>query len=441
MKDAIPPLPPGEAIPSSKPTFMEILYSLSILIIAATLFAYINARFMKLPSTIGIMVITIIFSVSLVIIGRINPKPLNEVYAVIREINFTQLLMGGMLYFLLFAGAVQIDIKDLKEQKRSIIVFSSLSVIISTFVVGFALYFLLKLILPLLGADLEAPLIYCLLFGALISPTDAVAVLSILKEAKVSKALETKVTGEALFNDGIAVILFTVLYSIAQGTEQIVDITLASVSWLLVKEIIGAFVVGIMLGYIGVYTIRTASDNKLSILITLSIVIGGYMISQFMEISGPLTMVTAGIIIGNLGKKYTNEKHTEFSFIKTFWELIDEIFNAILFLLIGFEILLIPNLRNYWIVGILSIFVVLLARYISIKIPTVIIPFREKFSKGTFFILVWGGLRGGVSIALALSLTDSPYRDTMIAVTYFVVVFSIVVQGLSIGRIAGRIKC
>lgn len=420
---------------------MELFYSLSILIIIATVFAYINARFMKLPSTIGIMVITIISSVTLVIVGSINPKPLNEIYSVIREIDFSKLLMGGMLYFLLFAGAVQIDIKDLKEQKRSIIVFSSLSVIISTFVVGFILYYLLGWFLSAIDSTMEAPLIYCLLFGALISPTDAVAVLSILKQAKVSKALETKITGEALFNDGIAVILFTVLYNIAQGTEQLVDITFISIVWLLIKEVIGAFIAGMILGYIGVYMIRTASDNKLTILITLSIVIAGYMISQFMGISGPLTMVTAGIIIGNLGRKYTNEKHTEFSFIKTFWELIDEIFNAILFLLMGFEILIIPDLRNFWIVGIMSIIVVLFGRYVSIKIPTLVIPFREKFSKGSLLILVWGGLRGGVSIALALSLTDSPYRDAVIAATYFVVVFSIIIQGLSIGRIAGKIKC
>ncbi len=287
---------------------------------------------------------------------------------------------------------------------------------------------------------MEAPLIYCLLFGALISPTDPVAVLSILKEVKVSKSIEAKVSGESLFNDGMAVILFTVLLSIALGTESVEDITFASISWLLVKEIAGAFIVGMALGYLGVYTIKTAADGKLSILITLSVVIGGYMISQAMQISGPLTMVTSGIIIGNMGRKLSTEKHTEFNFIKTFWELIDEIFNAILFLLIGFEVLLIPDLRNYWIVGSLSILVVLFARYISIKIPTFIIPFREKFSSGTIIILVWGGLRGGVSIALALSLATNFYRDVIIAATYMVVVFSIIVQGLTIGKLAGNLK-
>ncbi|NDV81508.1 sodium:proton antiporter [Bacteroides sp. 51] len=419
---------------------MELFYSLSILIIIATVFAYINERFMKLPSTIGIMVVTIIFSLGLVIIGSINSEPLNDVYQLIRNINFTQLLMGGMLYFLLFAGAIQININDLKEQKLPIIVFSTLSVIISTFVVGFALYYILNILLPLIGSTMQAPLIYCLLFGALISPTDAVAVLSILKKSNVSKSLETKITGEALFNDGVAVILFSLLYSISQGTEQLVDVTPATVSWLLIKEVVGAFIVGLGLGYIALYAIRTVADNKLSILITLSVVISGYMISQAMEISGPLTMVSAGILIGNRGRKYSEEEHKDFGFVKTFWELIDEIFNAILFLLIGFELLIMPDLRNYWIVGILAILIVLFARYISIKLPTAIIPFHEKFTKSSIFILVWGGLRGGVSIALALSIGDNIYRDALIAGTYYVVVFSIIVQGLSIGRLSGKLK-
>lgn len=420
---------------------MGLFYSFSILIIIATIFAYINARFLKLPSTIGIMVITMIFSVCLVIGGRIDSEPLQRVSGLIQDIDFSQLLMGGMLYFLLFAGAVQINIHDLEEQKLPIIVFSTLSVIISTFVVGFALYYVLGVILPLIGIKTQISLIYCLLFGAIISPTDPVAVLSILKEAKVGKSLETKVTGEALFNDGVAIIAFSVIYNIAQGTEQIVDISVFSISWLLVKEIFGALLVGITLGYIGFYGMKTTDDYKLTVLITLSVVIIGYIISQAMSISGPLTMVSAGILIGNANRKYSEKKHIENTFLKTFWELTDEILNAVLFLLIGFELILIPDLNKYWAMGITAIIVVLFARYISIKIPTLIIPFREKFSKGTFAILVWGGLRGGVSIALALSINDIAHRHMIVAITYFVVVFSIVVQGLSIGKIARSIKC
>lgn len=421
---------------------MGLLYSISILIIIATIFAYINIRFLKLPTTIGIMLIAIIFSLALVIIGSFNTEPLETVHHLLDDIDFSQLLMGGMLYFLLFAGAIQININDLKEEKRSIIVFSTLSVIISTFVVGFGLYYIFKFLFPLIGVTTPPSLIYCLLFGALISPTDPIAVLSILKEAKVSKALETKVTGEALFNDGMAVIAFTAIYNIAQGIEQVSDITFGSISWLLVKEIVGGLLVGVILGYIAFHAMVKTGDNKLSVLITLSVVISGYLISQAMGISGPLTMVAAGLVVGNANRKYTEIKHIENNFLRIFWELVDEIMNAILFLLIGFELLLVPALQNYWIIGSISIVMVLLGRYISIKVPTVLIPSREKYSKGTILILVWGGLRGGVSIALALSIAaEQVYRDALIAATYFVVVFSIVVQGLSIGKIAKKIKC
>lgn len=421
---------------------MSLFYTLSILIIIATAFAYINARFLKLPSTIGIMAIAIVFSLALVVIGRIEPKPLAEIHQLLDSLDFTQLLMGGMLYFLLFAGAIQLNINDLKEEKLPIMVFSTLSVIISTFVVGYGLYFILHYLLPLVGIVTPISLIYCLLFGALISPTDPIAVLSILKQAKVSKALETKVTGESLFNDGMAVIAFTLIYNIAQGTEQVSDITFGFITWMLVKEIAGGILVGMALGYLAFQGMVRTGDPKLSVLLTLSVVIGGYIISQAMEISGPLTMVSAGLVIGNANRKYSEIKHIENNFLRTFWELTDEILNAVLFLLIGFEVILIPSLHNYWISGIVGIFIVLFARYISIKLPTLIIPFKEKFSKGTMLILVWGGLRGGVSIALALSIAaDMNQRNIIVSITYFVVVFSIIVQGLSIGKMAKKIKC
>lgn len=279
-----------------------------------------------------------------------------------------------------------------------------------------------------------------MLFGALISPTDAIAVLGILKEAKVSKPIETKITGEALFNDGVAVVLFTLLYSIANGKMEVENITAVSISWLLVKEIFGAVIVGLLLGYVGWYAMKTGKDMQLNVLITLSVVISGLIISQMIDVSGPLTMVFAGIVIGNVSRDYSKKKNLDNSFVKTFWELTDEILNALLFLLIGFEILLIPNLRHYWVVGICAILIVLFARYIAIKIPTLVIPFREKFSHGTFLILVWGGLRGGVSIALTLSITDTHYRNFIVAITYFVVVFSIVFQGLTIGKLAKKIE-
>jgi len=386
------------------------------------------------------MVIAMLVSLGVVIIGRLtSTHPLHNFANLISHIDFTQMLMGGMLNFLLFAGAININLKDLQEQKFPVIVFSSLSVVISTFVIGFTLYFLLDFFLPFFHIHHKIPLIYCLLFGALISPTDAVAVLGILKEAKVSKPLETKVAGESLFNDGVAVVVFAIILSIVQGKETVEDLTFFSVSWLLIKETAGGIIVGILLGELGSYAMRTSKNYKLSVLITLSIVMGGYLAAQGMGISGPLTMVSAGLIIGDSRRKILSHNPGEQGYLGVFWELIDDILNAILFMFIGFELLLIPDIGRYWVLGVVSIIVVLFARYISIRIPTMLIPFREKFSKGTITLLVWGGLRGGVSIALALSVAQGPYKEAIIAATYFVVIFSIVVQGLSISKLAGKL--
>ncbi len=327
---------------------------------------------------------------------------------------------------------------DLKEEKIPIIVFSSISVIISTFVVGFLFYYTLNFLLPAVGVDSPVSLTYCFLFGAIISPTDPIAVLVILKKTRISKSLETKIAGESLFNDGMAIISFTVIYSIAQGQEQLSDISFISVSWLLIKEAFGALIIGTILGYTGFYAIKKVNDYKFSVLATLSVVMGAYMISQLLGISGPLTMVSAGIIIGNETRKYSKEKLTDIHFVKTFWELIDEVLNTILFLLIGFELLLIPHLSHYWKSGLGAIVIVLIARYLSIKIPA--LALKGEYSRKTISILVWGGVRGGVSIALALSIGDVLHRSFLVAVTYFVVVFSIVVQGLSLKKLVAGIK-
>lgn len=418
---------------------MGLYYSFSIIIVIATLFALINNRFLKLPSTIGIMVIAMIVSVALVFIGnRFTHEPLNDLAELFSSFDFTDILMNGMLSFLLFAGAIHINMSDLKEQKIPVMVFSTLSVILSTIIVGFSLYYLLNLLLPMVNIHLEIPFIYCLLFGALISPTDPIAVLSILKEAKVSKSLETKVAGESLFNDGVAVVVFAVILKIIQGES--IDLSFTHISWLFIKEAVGGLLVGIILGLIASRMMRKANDYKLSVMITLSVVMGGSMIAHIMHISGPLTMVAAGLIIGEARRKRMVAEELDNNNLGTFWELLDEVLNAVLFLFIGFETLLISNLNKYWLIGSICIIVVLFARYVSIKLPTLIIPFKEKFSSGTIKILVWGGLRGGVSIALALSIDENPYKQVIIAATYFVVVFSIVVQGLSIGKLAGKIK-
>lgn len=411
---------------------MELYYSFSALIVLASIFSYLNYRFLKLPSTIGIMVIAIVVSIFLVSFGEtVLPRTFGHLHNLMTGIDFTEVLMGAMLNFLLFAGGIHINIDDLKEQFVPVVIFSTAGVVISTFVVGFGMYYLL----PLVGISL--PFIYCLLFGALISPTDPVAVLSILKQANVSKSLETKVAGESLFNDGMAVVVFTVVLQLAIGKE--VTLNMESIGLLLLKEAGGGLLLGIVLGWITSRLMREVDDYIISVLVTLSVVMGGYLIARQMHISGPLTMVAAGLFMGNFNVKFKMKSVTQDYLIK-FWELIDEILNAVLFLFIGFELLMIKDLSHYMIPGLLAIAVVLLARFISIWGPTKFMSFRTRFSPQTVKVLVWGGIRGGVSIALALSIPKNENSTIVLSITYCVVVFSIIVQGLTIAKVANPKK-
>ncbi|MDQ0783966.1 sodium:proton antiporter [Chryseobacterium sp. W4I1] len=407
---------------------MELYYSFSALIVLASIFAYLNYRFLKLPSTIGIMVIAIVVSIFLVMFGEtILPRTFGHLNNLMNSIDFTEVLMGAMLNFLLFAGGIHININDLKEQFRPVLIFSTAGVVISTFVVGFGMFYLL----PFLGIQL--PFIYCLVFGALISPTDPVAVLSILKQANVSKSLETKVAGESLFNDGMAVVVFTVVLQLAIGKE--VDLGVESIGLLLLKEAGGGILLGVVLGWITSRLMREVDDYIISVLVTLSVVMGGYLIARQMHISGPLTMVAAGLFMGNFNVRFKMKSITQDYLIK-FWELIDEILNAVLFLFIGFELLMIKDLKFFMVPGLLAIAVVLIARLISIWVPTRFMSLRTRFSPQTIKVLVWGGIRGGVSIALAMSIPKSEYSEIILSITYCVVVFSIIVQGLTIAKVA-----
>lgn len=411
---------------------MELYYSFSALIVLASIFSYINYRFLKLPSTIGIMVIAIVVSIILVLFGEsFLPRTFGHLNNLMNSIDFTEVLMGAMLNFLLFAGGIHININDLKEQFRPVVIFSTAGVVISTFVVGFGMYYLL----PFVG--LKLPFIYCLVFGALISPTDPVAVLSILKQAKVSKSLETKVAGESLFNDGMAVVVFTVVLQLAVGKE--VDLGVESIGLLLMKEAGGGLLLGVLLGWITSRLMREVDDYIISVLVTLSVVMGGYLIARQMHISGPLTMVAAGLFMGNFNVKFKMKSITQDYLIK-FWELIDEILNAVLFLFIGFELLMIKDLKHFIVPGLIAIAVVLLARVASIWIPTRFMSFRTRFSPQTVKVLVWGGIRGGVSIALAMSIPKGEYSEIILSITYCVVVFSIIVQGLTIAKVANPNK-
>ena len=378
------------------------------------------------------MVIAIIVSIFLVLFGEaVLPRTFGHLNQLMNSIDFTEVLMGAMLNFLLFAGGIHINIDDLKEQFRPVLIFSTAGVVISTFIVGFGMFYLL----PLVGVQL--PFIYCLVFGALISPTDPVAVLSILKQANVSKSLETKVAGESLFNDGMAVVVFTVVLQLAVGKE--VDLGVESIGLLLMKEAGGGLLLGVLLGWVTSRLMREVDDYIISVLVTLSVVMGGYLIARQMHISGPLTMVAAGLFMGNFNVRFKMKSITQDYLIK-FWELIDEILNAVLFLFIGFELLMIKDLNHFIIPGLIAILVVLAARFISIWGPSKFMSFRTRFSPQTIKVLFWGGIRGGVSIALAMSIPKSEYSNIILSITYCVVVFSIIVQGLTIAKVANPNK-
>jgi monovalent cation:H+ antiporter, CPA1 family len=405
---------------------MDLYYTFSILIVLTAFFSYLNLRFIKLPSTIGIMIFAMIASMSLVGLGKTYPELQLQFSNVIASVDFSEVLMGAMLNFLLFAGAIHISLHDLRKQRVPVIIFSTVGVIISTIVVGALLYG------AFMALNMPIRFIQCLVFGALISPTDPIAVIAILKKAGIRKSLEVKVAGESLFNDGVAVVLFAVLLELARGSE--IDITFIHVSGLFIQEAGGGLVVGFLLGYIGSQGIKRINDYNVTVMITLAIVMGGYLITRYLHVSGPLTMVAAGLVIGNYGKAIAMSVSDK-DYLDKFWELIDEILNGMLFLIIGFELLLIPDLRQYWAIGSISILVVLLARFFSIWLPIRFIPALGKLDRKTITILVWGGLRGGVSVALALTIDDSLNQDLFLAITYYVVVFSIVVQGLTIGKL------
>jgi len=416
---------------------MELYYTFSVLIVLASIFAYLNLRFLKLPGTIGIMIIAMLVSVGIRLLGdSYFPDTTKDFFELIKEFDFNEILMGAMLNFLLFAGALHVNISDLKEQKIPIIIYSTVSVVLSALIISILLYY----IAPMVGISI--PYMYCLVFGTLISPTDPIVVLGVLKQAKVPKRIETKIVGESLFNDGVAVVMFAVVIKMA--TDPTFDMTFGSIAWLFAKEGIGGLLFGAVLGFSASRVMKKIDDYKVSVLITLSIVMGGFLIAQSLHVSSPLAMVVAGLIIGNYGKKVAMSEETK-DYLEKFWELIDEILNAILFLFIGFELLLLPDLNKQLLTGFITIFIVLFARIFSIVLPWKFFDIfkffgiKSAYNKGSLMVLVWGGIRGGVSIALVLSMPEGEYKNLLLEVTYIVVLFSIVVQGLTVGKLAKKV--
>ncbi|MDG2432806.1 sodium:proton antiporter, partial [Flavobacterium sp.] len=393
-------------------------------------FAYINFRVLKLPNAIGLMLVSLVFSFFIIIMGHYFPIFKEDIAMKMDSINFSELLLESMLSFMLFAGAIHIKFKDLNKEKLSILLFSTISVLISTFIIGFASYYLLNYM------GIPVQLIHAMLFGALISPTDPIAVLSILKSAGVSKSLETKIAGESLFNDGVAVVVFITILKLAKpGTE----INISSILLLFGQEAIGGLVLGIVIGYIGYKLIASIDNYQVEVLITLAVVMGGYTLAHYTHVSGPLAMVAAGLITGNHGKTL-GMSDTTAEYVDKFWELIDEILNALLFVLIGLELLIIQTNQKIVFAAILILLITLVTRYISVYIPSIAVRLKERINQKTILILTWGGLRGGISIALALSINPEYNKDIWVTITYVIVCFSILVQGLTIGKFAKKMQ-
>jgi CPA1 family monovalent cation:H+ antiporter len=409
---------------------MNLFHLFSILTVLSAGFAYINFRVLKLPNAIGLMLVSLIFSFFILIMGYYFPAFKDNIALKMDSINFSELLLESMLSFMLFAGAIHIKFKDLNNEKLSILLFSTISVLISTFIIGFASYYLLNYM------GIPVQLIHAMLFGALISPTDPIAVLSILKSAGVSKSLETKIAGESLFNDGVAVVVFITILKLAKpGT----DLNISSILLLFGQEAIGGLVLGIVVGYIGFKLIASIDNYQVEVLITLAIVMGGYTLAHYTHVSGPLAMVAAGLITGNHGKSLGMSDITA-EYVDKFWELIDEILNALLFVLIGLELLIIQTNQKIVFAAIIILFITLVTRYISVYIPSIAVRLKERINQKTILILTWGGLRGAISIALALSINPEYNKDIWVTITYVIVCFSILVQGMTIGKFAQKMK-
>ena len=345
-------------------------------------------------------------------------------------IDFSEFLLGILLSFLLFAGSLHVSIPELKKSAKSIISFATIGTLISTLVVGYSLFYLLS------AFHQDIPLIYCLLFGALISPTDPIAVMGILKKTNLSKNIETNIVGESLFNDGIGVVIFVTILKIATlGPENFGP---ADIGILFIHEAIGGVIIGLIIGFIGYKLMKSIDHFQTEILISLAMVMGGYSLCHSIHVSGPLAMVVAGLMTGNRGKELAMSDITR-DYLGKFWEVTDEVLNAILFMLIGLEIVIVSFDMSYLAIGIITAIIILIARFVSLYVPAVLFRFKRVFGTKSLFIMTWGGLRGGISIALALSLPQNPYKDILVSITFVVVIFSILIQGVTVEKVIKKL--
>jgi CPA1 family monovalent cation:H+ antiporter len=407
---------------------MDSLTAAAAVITLAALFSWINHRYIRQPASIALLLFSLALSLGLVLLGRLGLDWRGHATDGVAALELDRTLLDSMLSFLLFAGALQVDLGELARRKWAIGFLASAGVVISALLAGGALWLIFR------AVGQPVPLIWCLLFGALISPTDPIAVLGVLKASRAEESLQMKMAGESLLNDGFAVVLFVLFFGIAVGGEKA---SFASVALLFAREVLGGALFGLAIGWIAYRMLASIDDHKVEILLTLALVMGGYAAALALHLSGPIAIVVAGVLIGNHGRNYAMSRNSR-KRLDDFWELIDEILVAVLFVMIGLELLRLKFAVTYAWVAALAIPATLAARLISVALARVVPALRRDFSPRVIGILTWGGLRGGISVALALSLPGGPHRDAIIAVTYVVVVFSILVQGLTLSRVTKK---
>ena len=410
---------------------MEYYSIATVLIVLSSIFGYINVKFLKLPITIGLMVITLAFTAIVVAIAQFDDTLLLQEKAFINSIDFETVLLDIMLSFLLFAGALHTNFQQLRIQRGPILAFATLGVLMSTFLVGAIMFYVLQW----MGLNVE--FIYCLLFGALISPTDPIAVLGILKKAGAPKKLETKIVGESLFNDGVGVVVFLTIFAIAAKPETPVEFS--DIATLFGQEVIGGLVLGLVLGFIAYRSMKSIDNYEVEVIITIATVMGGTMLAHKFHLSAPLAMVTAGLFVGNDTVRTAAMSEITETYVDKFWELVDVLLNTVLFVMIGMEMLVLTLEGKYIYAGLLAIPIILMCRYVSLWLPIKFFAKRLDFVPKTNLIMTWGGLRGGISIALALSLTKDMHRELFLVITYIVVIVSIIGQGLTVEPIIKRL--
>ncbi len=399
-------------------------------LVLTALLAYLNFRYIRLPITIGVMVTALLLSLVIILLDLAGADfgLHRKMEDMLRAIDFSNVLMQGMLSFLLFAGALHIDLSELRAYRWQVLILAFFSTLLSTFIVGLAAWY----VLPFIGISM--PLLYCLLFGALISPTDPIAVMGILKSAGIPKNLELVISGESLFNDGVGVVIFSILMSMLLIGEAP---TFHEGLGLLMHEAGGGLLYGLLIGYITFHLLRSIDNYQVEVMITLAAVMGGYVLASKLHVSGPLAMVVAGLVVGNHGRELAMSDTTRL-YVDMFWEMIDDILNAVLFVLIGMEVMLIAFSWNLFAAGLAMVITTLIARALTVWVPVHYLPGYFKLPRGAGLVLTWGGLRGGISVALALSLPSGGERDVILSLTYCIVVVSILVQGLTVGKLAEK---